>query len=241
MPTAWLNLRHSPPERWAIFEAGLRRLGFAVQRGFTPDPKPGDALVTWNRMPNVDPYCARYSRVLVAENAAWGNDFVGRRWVSLARDYHNTAGCVPYGGPERWDALRVELAQWRAPRFEDGGARPVVLAQRGIGSPPTVMPAAWAQDAARRHGARIRWHPGRRPETVPLEQDLTNVRGVVTWGSGAAIKALIWGIPVVSEMPNWIGQQDNTEAGRLAMLRRLAWAQAEIHEIESGDAIRNLL
>lgn len=239
MRTAWLNLRHSPPERWAIFEAGLRRLGFAVQRGFTPDPKPGDALVTWNRMPNVDRYCSRYGRVLVAENAAWGNDFAGRRWVSLARDYHNTAGCTPYGGPERWDALGAEFGPWRS--FEDSCARPVVLAQRGIGSPPTIMPSTWAQDAARRHGARIRWHPGRRVEIVPLEQDLFNVRGVVTWGSGAAIKALVWGIPVVSEMPNWIGYQDNTDSGRLAMFRRLAWAQVEHREIESGEAIERLL
>jgi hypothetical protein len=64
---------------------------------------------------------------------------------------------------------------------------------------------------------------------------------VVTWGSGAAIKALQWGIPVVSEMPDWIGEQDNTDAGRLEMFRRLAWAQWTMEEIAHGEPFARLL
>jgi hypothetical protein len=64
---------------------------------------------------------------------------------------------------------------------------------------------------------------------------------VITWGSGAAIKALLWGIQAVSEMPNWIGEQDNTPESRLEMFRRLALAQWELHEIESGEAFACLL
>jgi len=63
----------------------------------------------------------------------------------------------------------------------------------------------------------------------------------VTWGSGAAVKALTWGIHVESHMPNWIGEQDNTDAGRLEMFRRLAWAQWTLDEIEDGTAFRHLL
>lgn len=239
--TAWLNLRHSPPERWALFETGLRRLGYAIRHGYSPAPADGDLLVTWNRMPNVDPHCARYRHVLVVENGSWGKHLADEHWLTIARDHHNTAGRFPIGGWERWDTLGVELAPWRAPRFEDGGARPVVLAQRSIGSAPTAMPVGWANRAASRHGARIRRHPGNRPEALPLEQDLINVRGVVTWGSAAAVQALIWGIPVVSEMPNWIGQQDNTDAGRLNMLRTMAWAQWRPHEIERGEPFVRLL
>ena len=71
--------------------------------------------------------------------------------------------------------------------------------------------------------------------------DLARCGRVVTWGSGAAIKALLWGIPVVSEMPDWIGEQNNTDEGRLAMLRRLAWAQWTMDEISEGVPFRCLL
>lgn len=59
--------------------------------------------------------------------------------------------------------------------------------------------------------------------------------------SGAALQALLWGIPVASEMPDWIGAQDNTDAGRLAMFRRLAWAQWTLEEISDGLPFRSLL
>ena len=64
---------------------------------------------------------------------------------------------------------------------------------------------------------------------------------VVTWGSGAAIKALQMGIRVHSDMPHWIGEQDNTTEGRLAMFRRLAWAQWTLEEIASGLPFERLL
>ena len=51
----------------------------------------------------------------------------------------------------------------------------------------------------------------------------------------------MWGIPALSEMPHWIGEQDNTEAGRLAMFRRLAWAQWTHEEIADGEAFARLL
>jgi hypothetical protein len=42
-------------------------------------------------------------------------------------------------------------------------------------------------------------------------------------------------------MPGWIAEQDNTDAGRLAMLRTLAWAQWRLSEIESGEAFERLI
>jgi hypothetical protein len=235
---AWLNLRLSLPERVAAFAAGLRRHGYAIEHGVTREPGAGDVLVTWNRI-GVGEEAARWfeargNTVLVTENATWGNGFAGDRWLTLARNRHNTAGRFPVGGAERWDSLGIEPAPWRSE------GETVILAQRGIGSPPVAMPRDWPDSAYRRFGGRVRRHPGRTPGK-PLAEDLAQCGRVVTWGSGAAVQALMCGIPVMSEMPDWIAAQDNTDAGRLAMLRRLAWGQARMSEIESGEAMERLL
>ena len=221
-----------------MFAKGLRLNGYRVHFGVTMAPGPQDILVTWNRI-GIGASAARAFEaagrpVVVVENATWGNDFAGRRWYHLARNRHNTAGMFPVGGPERWDALGVEMVP-----FRDSGET-VILAQRGIGSPPTRMPMDWPAQALARHGGRIRQHPGR-AQGKPLVADLSGAGRVVTWGSGAAVLALLGGIPVTSEMPDWIGEQDNTDSGRLAMLRRLAWAQWTHAEIETGEAFRWLL
>jgi hypothetical protein len=225
---AWLNLRYTVPERRALFVSGLERLGFHVEHRI-PDRAEG-LFVTWNRIGTADTIAQRFEReglpVVVAENATWGNEFAGDKWYHLARGRHNTAGA--FGGPERWDSLGVELSPWRT------GGETVVLPQRGIGSPPTAMPRHWTAKG------RIRPHPGKN-KAKPLDEDLANCGRVVTWGSGAAVRALMMGIPVESHMPGWIGEQDNTDAGRLEMFRRLAWSQWRHREIESGEAFRWLL
>lgn len=233
---AWLNLRHNVSPRREAFAAGLQVLGYRLVDGITLTPEPGDLLVTWNRI-NIGNAAARAFEalglpVLVVENASWGNDFLGGQWLAMGLGRHNTAGCFPVGGPERWDDLGVAPAPWR-----DGGEI-VILPQRGIGA--DGMPHGWGERARATYGGRIRRHPGMRA-CVPLEVDLQQASLVVTWGSGAAIKALLWGIPVVSEMPGWIGEQDNTDAGRLAMFRRLAWAQWRLSEIADGSALRWML
>lgn len=204
----------------------------------TSRPGEGDIFVTWNRIREGHPYASAFEsrgcRVVVAENAAWGNDFAGGRWYTLALNYHNTAGRFPVGGADRWDSLKVELPPWRA------GTETVILPQRGIGPPGVAMPQGWAEKAARVTGGRVRRHPGTNP-CVPLEDDLARCALAVTWGSGAAIKALLMGVPVKSFMPDWIGEQDNTDASRLAMFRRLAWAQWRLDEIADGSAFAHLL
>lgn len=234
MKTAYLHLRYSEGPRVEAFTAGLQRVGYRVVLGLHRAPRENDLLVTWNRIGAADHVAGMFRSVIVAENATWGNDFMGGNWLHLARDRHNTAGMFPAGGPERWDSLCVELKPFRA------GGETVILAQRGIGAPPTAMPAHWPDDAWRRHGGRIRRHPGRN-KAMPIEQDLRNCGKAVTWGSGAAIKALMLGIPVVSEMPGWIGEQDSTEAGRLEMFRRLAWAQWRLSEIADGEPFARLI
>lgn len=238
MKRAWLNLRYLTGSRAEMFTTGLRRHGYKVIGGMPEAATSKDLFVTWNRVALADrratELIALGARVLVVENATWGNDFAGRRWLHMAREYHNTAGRVPVGGPERFDLLGVEPAPFRQ------GGETVILPQRGIGSPPVAMPKAWTKMAKNTHGGRVRKHPGKR-RAIPLETDLANCGHVVTWGSGAAVKALLWGIRVTAYMPDWIAAQDNTAAGRLAMFRRLAWAQHTHDEIENGEAIARLL
>lgn len=235
MPTAWVGLRPGVERRREAFAAGLKRCGYSVEFALTAKPRAGDVLVSWNRYGNAH-HCAtvfesRGLPVLIAENATWGNSFAGSDWYSLTRNYHNTAGMFPVGDGSRWDALGVDLMDWR----RDGG-EVVGLPQRGIGPPGVAMPRGWRPPGV----SRVRRHPGT-GACVPLEVDLARASKVVTWGSGAAVKALMWGIRVDSHMPRWIAAQDNTDAGRLAMFRRLAWSQWRISEIANGDPFRWLL
>lgn len=233
---AWLNLRYTVPDRRRIYTEGLKRLGYRVQEGAPLAPRQGEILVTWNRIGIGDRSAKAFEAmklpVLVTENAAWGNGFAGDRWYSIARNRHNTAGMFQVGDSDRWDSLGIDLPEWRS------SGETVILPQRGIGSPPTSMPVRWVSKV--KHLGRIRKHPGVRPE-LSLEDDLAECGHVITWGSGAAIKALLMGIKVTSYMPNWIGRQDNTDAGRLAMFRQLAWAQFRMAEIESGEAFARML
>lgn len=223
------------PARSAAVIAGLQRLGYSVEPAQNVIPGPRDILVTWNRIREGHPLAKLFERegckVLVMENATWGNDFLARHWYTLGLGYHNRDDSAPYGGPERWAALGFPLEPWR-----DGHTETVILPQRGIGPPAVAMPLDWPAKALRRYGGRVRTHPGQKTNVKPLHVDLRNASRVITWGSGAAVKALMWGIPVVSEMPQWIGAQDNTYAGRLRMLQRLAWAQWELKEFEDGSA-----
>lgn len=240
MKTAWLNLRHQQSDRAESFVKGLTRLGYKVERqNLTISPNDGDVYVGWNRIGQGDEIAKVFEHmgnaVLIAENSAWGNGFAGRKWLALAKNRHNTVGKFPVFGPERWDSLNVELQPWRTE------GETVILAQRGIGSKGTAMPREWPEQALKKYGGRIRRHPGNKPAAVILQDDLRRCGRVVTWGSGSALLALMWGIPVTSEMPNWIGACENTDQSRLGMFRALAWAQTEIHEIEDGTAFARLL
>lgn len=234
MSCAWLNLRYSPPDRIEAFKAGIERHGYRAEVGLPAKVVDGDALITWNRINIGDHWARKFSaagnRVLVTENASWGNEFCGGGWLTIARNFHNMAGQFPIGGPDRWDSLGVELEPWRT------GGETVVLPQRGFGPPEVAMPRKWPEGQA----GRIRRHPGKSAGT-PLRDDLAKAGKVVTWGSAAAVQALIWGIPVESHMPGWIAEQDNTDSGRLAMCRRLAWAQWRIDEIRQGTPFECLL
>lgn len=238
MRQAWLSLRFTIPERRAVVCEGLRRIGFKPVDALTLSPSDGDVLVTWNRFADSDRaariFEARGLPVLCMENCSFGsNSFAGRNWYHIARGFHNRSGCFPIRDNKRWDSLGVELADWR-----DEGGETVVLPQRGFGPAEVAQPNGWLE----RQNGRIRPHPGnRKAPAKTLAEDLEKASWVTTWGSAAAIQALMWGVKVRSDFKNWIAAQDNTTEGRLAMFRRLAWAQSTLAEIASGEAFDRLL
>ncbi len=243
-------LRPQPVYRAERFAAGLDAAGFHLCQTL-PDPLERDLIVSWNRYGHYDAECRRFEKagatVLVTENSYIAGCIPGK-WHALALGHHGGAGMWVDGGPSRWDALGVDLAPWRT-----GGNEIVILAQRSIGEAGLASPPRWEEQTRQQIGGRIRAHPHRRQDVIPLAEDLKDARCVVTWGSSAALVALMLGIPVFYAMPQWIGGLSSKplsewgseplrdDAARLAMFRRLIWAQSTVEEIESGEAFGRLL
>jgi hypothetical protein len=252
LPRALNRLRASLHYRREAFDAGLTAAGFEVVEQLS-NPKPGDLLLIWNRYGGYHEEACHFERaggrVLVTENGYLGKAWCGGEWFALAEGHHAGAGRWQDGGPARWDAWGVEMAP-----FRQHGSETVILGQRGIGEPGVRSPDRWAESVQQRFGGRIRPHPGQGP-AKPLADDLPAAREVITWHSGAALQALLLGVPVWFEFPRWIGagagrplsvlgagaEPARDEEARLAMFRRLAWAQWTLDEIRTGEPIRCVL
>lgn len=249
MRRACCLLRSLVHYRRDLFEGALQRAGFTIV-GPAHHPEPGDLLLIWNRRGPEDALARKYeaagARVMVVENAYIG-PADGEKAFAISLGSHNGAGQWRVGGPERWDSFGLELKPWR--RGEDV----VLLPQRGIGQTGVAMPRDWGTRTLQRLQAQprrlvYRKHPGDKSE--PYEA-LRNAWCACTWGSGAAIKALVAGVPVFYDFPQWIGGESARfgfgdlekpwRGNRLPMLRRLAWAQWRLSEVQSGEAFDWLL
>lgn len=241
-----------PPDRGysAALPAGLRAAGYEPTTRHVRDPRPGDLLVIWNRRRSQEPLARAWevagAAVLVAENGYLGKGWRGETWISLSLDQHGGPGRWPRGDATRWDSLGEPLSPWRA---SDEGEL-LLLAQRGIGSSVTAVPHAWPRRVQQRLRPRVRHHPGtRRGTPVSLEEDLVGVRAALTWSSGAALRALMLGVPIYYGMRGWIGAAAATyfsperqalpppardDSARLAVFRRLAWAMWRLDELAAG-------
>lgn len=255
-PRVYSLLRTSPPYRADAFLQGLRACGFEVHGYPRQEPRPGDTLLTWNRYGHNHAIACRFeragARVWVAENGYLGREWRGSYWYSIAQGHHNGAGRWWNGEDSRWDDWGVELQPWRTE-----GQEIVVLATRHIGPPHIAEPKGWAEGIARqlahttRRPVRVRAHPGENRPLVPLGEDLANAWAVVTWGSGAALKALAMGVPVLYGFPQWIGapaaqrveliHQGRFLGDRLPMFRRLAWGMWNLEEIQRGEPFQCLV
>lgn len=244
-----------PHYRRESFVTGLKKAGYEVTR--TEEIVPGNICIVWNRYGVYEATARRYEAarlpVLVAENGYLGRDWRGEHWYALARGGHNGSGKWKVGGPERWNDLKVELPPWRT-----DGQEIVILATRHIGPRGVAEPYGWSQKMGAEISriwnlpVRVRPHPGENL-CVPLEKDLKYAKAVVSWGSGAALKAMLLGIPTVHGFTNWIGAEASTPidvflakainfaADRVKMFQRLAWAMWKTDELATGAPFKCLL
>lgn len=251
---AVLLLRQTEPYPHPQFAQGFERLGFAVQFDMPKRVEPSDVLLTWNRMGIRNVYAQAFEAVgapvIVAENGWIGKAHDGGKFYALCLDHHNGAGRWFVGDHDRLPLIRFDMRPWRK-----AGDHIVVLCSRGIGEPGIAQPRDWPISIARRlheitdRPIKVRLHPG--DKNSPMDADLSGAHAAVTWASGAAIKALAWGVPIFYELRQWIGADaaihgvENIEkpfiGDRLPMFRRLAWAQWTSAEIASGTPIEWLL
>jgi hypothetical protein len=232
---------------------GLQAAGFSVTSHIPLKPQPDDMLVMWNRHGGRNETARMFEKagcpVIVTENG-WVGREPGRKFYALCLNHHNGAGTWKVGGPERWDSFNITLAPWR-----EKGKHILMLPSRGIGEPGIAQPKWWTDvtyeqlTKLTKRPIRVRPHPG--DSNASIERDLENCHAVVTWASGAAIKAIAAGIPAFYSLPNWIGAgaalddlkqiEEPFLGDRLPMFRRLAWAQWTAAEISTGEPIKWLM
>lgn len=255
MPRAISLLMSAPWRKQQSFRMGLEKLGYTVFNSIQQPIRPDDVLVLWNRHLHEDGWAQQYekagARVIVAENGYIGTDPEGGKLFALALNYHNGAGKWKVGEPSRW---KIEIQPWRK-----SGEFILVLPQRGMGPPGVAMPRNWTSNVLQKLGritkrpVVVRPHPGQNKNGYDVYPAFYGAHCVVTWGSGAAIKAIHAGIPVFHDFAKWIGApaarlldvvadiEKPFLGDRLPMFQRLAWAQWSLKEIENGDALAWLL
>jgi hypothetical protein len=258
---AWIGLRAAVHYRMDAFWAGFAACDFEP-RVWEPGAqmRAGDVLCIWNRMPSWEPIAQHATKVgcavLVAENGYLGKNWQGGNWYALALDYHNGPGRWPLI-PGRWQQIGEPVRPARPMPLRP---RVLLLPQRGIGPQQYAMPPDWAETVRRRvqaalgYDVSVRPHPGKGDHTDALLEALEAADVVVTHGSGAAVKAMLWGWPVVHTMPKWIAAAGSTPletwlrdgvlgpmwpAG--AVFERMAGALWRLEEIASGVALREVL
>lgn len=251
MPRACLMIRPDVKPRWQAFQAGLSRAGFSVQTELS-NPNADDVLIIWNRhrfSGQARQFEVAGARVIVSENG-WLNAADGTKRIALQLGHHNGIGEWHEGPEDRWSDLGIALNPWRA-----DGDHLLVLAQRGIGEAGVAQPRGWAESIAAQLRSRtgrniiVRQHPGN--HEPPLEPDWSRCWAAVSWASGAAIKAVVAGVPVFYGLNKWIGApaalpvsadiEQPYLGDRLPMLRRLAYAQWSLPEISTGEPFVRLL
>lgn len=250
-PVAELRLVDGIHYRRESFIEGFSRLGYEPRIYDHHQPQKDDVLVLWNRYRRDELRAKQYedvgARIMIVENAWLGPEDKDQHWFALSMHHHNLAWRV--GNGQRWDAMNIPIKPWR-----EAGEVLLLLPQRGMGEEGIAQPKDWyPRTVGKLHMVtkrpiRVRTHPGLRPHP---DIDFTNIWACITWASGAALKAIVAGIPVFYELENWIGGEaavrgfDDLEkpflGDRLPMLRQLAWRMWTAEEIATGYPLECLL
>lgn len=262
--TAWVLLRDGPHYRRDAVRRGLERAGYRVEFALPANARASDALVVWNRTGVGDQAARGFpGLVFVLENGYLGHDFRGEKWYALSLDDHNGAGRWYPEDHTRWRSLGVAINGWQ----NDPAGPIVVLGQRGIGRPGLASPGGFERSTAEhietafrlraqeRRPVIVKPHPGPGPAQAKLGTEIRGALALVTWASGAAIKGLLYGFPVIYACPSWIGRSAGVSLdrwlcgeplnrdlhARLLMFESLAYAMWTVGEIETGAPFVRLL
>lgn len=251
-------IRESPHYRREAFVNGLTRAGYTVNLNPPAGaPAPDDVLVIWNRYSYTDQSAKLFEQhgamVIVAENGYVGMDADRIQYYALAIGGHNGSGRWWHGDASRWNALNIELKPWQS---NDAG-HIFIRGQRGIGTAQMASPPLWHNNAAKKLQAltkrrvEVRDHPGK-PANHPgiaaqIVEELRGAYAACIWSSGIGVRALVEGIPVFFDAPNWICESAGVkgienianrkmdDAARLASMHRLAYAQWSVAELNTGE------
>lgn len=241
--------------RHELFSNGLMAAGYKLADNYN-SLKEGDVIIVWNRKRGMNDLLtmleARGVLPIVAENGYIGSDDNGKRTIALAFYQHHGLGKWPIieePFTKRQIRQNFHTSDWRA-----GGEEIVVLAQRNIGI--TSHGVSWARDMAyniqkkTKRRVRLRLHPGIKEDVIPLEVDLEDAFAVVTYSSGAAIKAINMGVPAFYFLPGWIGVdaakfgvedlENPYRSCRKIFLQKISCAQWLQSEISDGTAFNAL-
>ena len=251
-------IRPEPVYRREAFVSGLKNTGYTLVSSGKPSSKE-DLLVIWNRYGGSEVMANTWEQhggtVLVCENGYIGKDQENRQLYAISAHGHNGSGWWPQGAEDRFAMLGIEPQPWKS----NSEGHFLVCGQRGIGTKLMASPNDWHNAAAARirkltnKTVRVRLHPGNKPATTTLESDLDKAYACVVWSSSSGVKALVLGYPVFYDAPYWIcsdAAMQIKSAGdaamvddvaRLKALRKMAWAQWTVKEIESGEPFMRFL
>lgn len=239
MSIAVIKVRKEPHYRRAAIESGLKRLGYAIadESARRLPGGPDDLLCLWNRKAGAEEQAAEaWERaggvVLVFENGYLQK--TDKTTYAISTHGHNGSGWFPVGDEDRFSKLGFEIKPWRT-----RNGYTLVCAQRGIGSRLMASPPQWAEKFARKlqqagRQVKIRSHPGNFAPKVLLLDDLAGAAVAAVWSSGAGVRALVEGVPVLHYAPHWICENWKL-LDREPALNRMAWGQWHHEEIATGE------
>jgi hypothetical protein len=263
-PRAFCYIRDLPHYRRSSFVSGLAAAGFDIPPQGTTQFRPGDVAVVWNRYGEYDRIATTAEKagavVFVTENGFVGRDREGRQFYQLAIGGHNGSGWWRVGAGDRLRELGITpVRMWQA---ENPNGHIVVRGQRGIGRPGMGSPPNWHIDMANRLREKTKRrilvvpHPGNGAVDDQRHVEyLAGAHALVVWSSSVGVKALVMGVPVISDARYWVCKptpsvelieadflrSDANNKVRHEMLHRMAWAQWSLDEIASGHPFRFLL
>jgi len=255
-------------DRHGAIHEGIRSQGYTLitderwaQRA--GESRSGDVLLAWNLHGEREQLAAQFERaggrVIVFEEAYTRGLWPVKHFAASLHGHNGSGRWLPEIMDERvfryrWELTGLDFAPWR-----EDGEHVLICGQRGIGTKAMASPRDWHDKVAAQlrplvgdREIRVRLHPGKdKALRATLDDDLDGCWCCVVWSSGAGVRALLRGVPVIYQAPHWIvsgaASPHLDDVGlppmpdRAPAFESMAWAQWTVEEIRSGEAFAHLL